>query len=209
MQPCANNRGGAARGPTDKGRSSQPNVLTIKRDRVTGIDFKRTPYNDILKQLSSALEKGNFSSFSHTAAVALLYQCGKSKCMRFPEGLIPLVVLGISFSDNENGAKAIGNAVYGLQNLDGSQKSTRDLVAALAPKITGKATCSWGDISDHIVGVSNGGVDTCLAHAELIACAHKNPALFREPLGVKSLIETGRLYHHLIEGIATDLVIDL
>ena len=366
MQPCANNRGGAARGPTDKGRSSQPNVLTIKRDRVTGrdgvtgINFKGTPYNDILKQLISELESKKFSSFSHSAAAALLYHCGRSTCTRFPEGLIPLVVRYISFSNDDNGAKAIGNAGYGLQNLDGFQRSTRDLVAALAEKvgasratlnaqaignavyglqnldgshasthalvaaladkvsksgamlsaqeignavyglknldgahtsthalvaalaakvresgatleaqhignavyglqnldgsrgstrdlvaalavkvrdsgatldaqaignavyglqnldgahetthalvaalssrITGNATCSWGDISGRIVGVSNGDVDTWVAHAELIACACRNPDLFGEPLGVESLvkrlIDTERLYHN-------------
>ena len=92
VQPGADHRlgAGAARGSTDKGRSSQPNVLTIERDRVTGIDFNRTPYNAVLDQLISALEKRNFSSFSHSAAVALLFNCGKSKCTRFPEGLIPL-----------------------------------------------------------------------------------------------------------------------
>ena len=56
----ANRRLGAvaARGPADQGRSSQPNV-TIERDRVTGIDFNfnRTPYNAVLDQLISALEK--------------------------------------------------------------------------------------------------------------------------------------------------------
>ena len=312
--------GGAAQPSTEQGRSLQPNVLTIQLDSVTDIDFNRTSYNTVLDQLSSALEKGNFSSFLSSPAVALLYRCGKNACTRFPEGLIPLVVRDISFSNNDQGAMAIGTAVYGLQNLDGSDPSTHTLVSALAEKvrdsgatldaqaignavyglknldgsdgrthalvtalaakvgassarlsaqeignavyglqnlagsdpsthalvsalaekvaasnatlsaqhignavyglqnldgahettqalvsalssrITGNATCSWGNISDCIVGVSNGDVDTWVAHAELIACACRNPDLFGEPLGVESLvkrlIDTERLYHN-------------
>ena len=326
--------GGAAQPSTEQGRSLQPNVLTIQLDSVTDIDFNRTSYNTVLDQLSSALEKGNFSSFLSSPAVALLYRCGKNACTRFPEGLIPLVVRDISFSNNDQGAMAIGTAVYGLQNLDGSDPSTHTLVSALAEKvrdsgatldaqaignavyglknldgsdgrthalvtalaakvgassarlsaqeignavyglqnlagsdpsthalvsalaekvaasnatlsaqhignavyglqnldgahettqalvsalssrITGNATCSWGNISDCIVGVSNGDVDTWVAHAELIACAHKNPTLFRDPLGVKSLTDDERLYHAIeihIEDEATYrfLTIDL
>ena len=397
VQPGANHRwvAGADRGSANQGRSSQPNFLTIKDQRVTRFEFNRENYNYILDQLSSALESKKFSSFSHSTAAALLYHCGRSKCTRFPEGLIPLVVRSISFSNDDNGAKSIGNAVYGLQNLDGFHETTRTLVAALAAKvresgatldaqaignavyglqnldgahtsthalvaalaakvaasrdvlsaqeignavyglknldgaepsthalvaalaekvgtsgdtlsaqaignavyglknldgahtsthalvaalavkvaasraeldtqaignavyglqnldgsepstrilvvalavkvrdsgaeldaqaignavyglqnlagshetthalvaalssrITGKETCSWGDISNRIVHVSTGNVDKSVAHAELLACEDKNPTLFREPLGVESLIETGRLYH--------------
>ena len=109
--------------------------------------------------------------------------------------LVAALAVKVGASSATLDAQAIGNAGYGLQNLDGSQKSTRDLVAALASRITGEENFSWGDISAHIVRVSNGDVDSWVAHAELIACAHKNPTLFREPLGVESLIETGRLYH--------------
>ena len=135
MKPGADHRlgAGAARGPAYQGRSSQPNV-TIKDQSVTGINFNGD-YNDILKELSSELESKKFSSFSHSAAVALLFNCGKSKHTMFPEGLISLVVRAILFSDNEHGPKAIGNAVYGLQNLDGSEPSTRILVVALAVKV--------------------------------------------------------------------------
>ena len=197
VQPGANHRwvAGADRGSANQGRSSQPNFLTIKDQRVTRFEFNRENYNYILDQLSSALESKKFSSFSHSTAAALLYHCGRSKCTRFPEGLIPLVVRSISFSNDDNGAKSIGNAVYGLQNLAGSHETTHALVAALSSRITGKETCSWGDISNRIVHVSTGNVDKSVAHAELLACEDKNPTLFREPLGVESLIETGRLYH--------------
>jgi hypothetical protein len=115
---------------------------------------------------------------------------------RSTQALVAALAAKVAASSAMLSAQHIGNAVYGLQKLDGSDRSTQALVAALSPKITGKATCSWGDISDRIVAVSNGDVDKWLAHAELLACEYRNPTLFREPLGVKRLIETGLLYHN-------------
>ena len=109
--------------------------------------------------------------------------------------MVAALAVKVVASRAELDAQAIGNAGYGLQNLDGSHETTHALVAALSSRITGKETCSWGDISNRIVRVSTGNVDKSVAHAELLACEDKNPTLFREPLGVESLIETGRLYH--------------
>ena len=176
VQPGANHRwvAGADRGSANQGRSSQPNFLTIKDQRVTRFEFNRENYNYILDQLSSALESKKFSSFSHSTAAALLYHCGRSKCTRFPEGLIPLVVRSISFSNDDNGAKSIGNAVYGLQNLDGFHETTRTLVAALAAKVRESgATLDAQAIGNAVYGLQNLDGAHTSTHALVAALAAK------------------------------------
>ena len=98
---------------------------------LKGIDFKKIDIKSILKIVGS----DECLSLKGSPLIALLHQIGKCNMLR-PICLDEKVVSKMikSFPVRFSG-KHIGNACYGLQNLDPTQESTKALVSAIAEKV--------------------------------------------------------------------------
>ena len=111
------------------------------RDRLTRLPIStlifpdRTKPNarEEMKRIIKQVEQSQ-QPLAHNVAIALLFNIGKHGIKQISIDLKNTIVAAIETASLS--AKHIGNICYGLKNLDGSQESTRELVAALAVKIT-------------------------------------------------------------------------
>ena len=105
--------------------------IEIRSGIIIQIDFKKMDIKSVLKIVGSDECLG----LQVSPLIALLHQIGKCNMLR-PICLDEKVVSKMikSFPVRFSG-KHIGNACYGLQNLDPTQESTKALVSAIAEKV--------------------------------------------------------------------------
>ena len=113
----------------DNPQSQVSNGLEIQNNMIKVIDFNKIPVSKVLKYLQ---DNPNVS-LSSRVCIALLQKIGKER-QKITIKLDVINRIIYDLPDNFTNIH-IGNALYGLQKLDGTDAATKRLVQALAEKV--------------------------------------------------------------------------